>query len=68
MIFSSSEVLPIAESTGFRAEMIEKVLHLLNLLDKLKIQINIFDMRNRKALSSSPWNAGGVCRSRRRNG
>ena len=35
MIFSSSEVLPIADSTGFRAEMIEKVLHLLNLLDKL---------------------------------
>ena len=35
MIFSSSEVLPIAQSTGFRAEMIEKVLHLLNLLDKL---------------------------------
>lgn len=35
MIFSSSEVLPIAASTGFRAEMIEKVLHLLNLLDKL---------------------------------
>ena len=35
MIFSSSEVLPLAEATGFRAEMIEKVLHLLNLLDKL---------------------------------
>lgn len=35
MIFSLSEVLPIAESTGYRAEMIEKVLHLLNLLDKL---------------------------------
>ena len=35
MIFSSSEVLPLAASTGFRAEMIEKVLHLLNLLDKL---------------------------------
>jgi predicted nucleotidyltransferase component of viral defense system len=35
VIFSSSEVLPIAESTGFRAEMIEKVLHLINLLDKL---------------------------------
>ena len=35
VIFSSEEVLPIAESTGFRAEMIEKVLHLLNLLDKL---------------------------------
>lgn len=35
MIFSPSEVLPIAESTGFRTEMIEKVLHLLNLLDKL---------------------------------
>lgn len=35
MIVSSSEVLPIAQSTGFRTEMIEKVLHLLNLLDKL---------------------------------
>ncbi|MFZ0449020.1 MAG: nucleotidyl transferase AbiEii/AbiGii toxin family protein [Desulfatiglandaceae bacterium] len=35
VIFSPSEVLPIAESTGFRSEMIEKVLHLLNLLDKL---------------------------------
>lgn len=35
MIFSPSEVLPISASTGFRAEMIEKVLHLLNLLDQL---------------------------------
>ncbi len=35
MIFSPEEVLPIAASTGFRAEMIEKVLHLLNLLDTL---------------------------------
>ena len=35
MIFSLKEVLPIAASTGFRAEMIEKVLHLLNLLDQL---------------------------------
>lgn len=35
MIFSPSEVLPIAESTGFTAEMIEKMLHLINLLDKL---------------------------------
>ena len=35
MIFSPSEVLPIAASNGFRAEMIEKVLHLLNLLDQL---------------------------------
>jgi predicted nucleotidyltransferase component of viral defense system len=35
VIFSSSEVSPIAAYTGFRAEMIEKVLHLLNLLDKL---------------------------------
>lgn len=35
MIYSPSEVLPIAVSTGFRAEMIEKVLHPLNLLDKL---------------------------------
>ena len=35
MIFSPEEVLPIAESTGFRAEMIEKVIHLLNLLDKV---------------------------------
>jgi hypothetical protein len=35
VIFSSSEALLIAESTGFRAKMIENVLHLLNLLDKL---------------------------------
>ena len=35
VIFSLEEVLPIAASTGFRAEMIEKVLHLLNLLDQL---------------------------------
>ncbi len=35
VIFSPSEVLPIAESTGFGAEMIEKVLQLINLLDKL---------------------------------
>jgi len=27
--------MPVAESTGFRAEMVEKVLHLLNLLDAL---------------------------------
>ncbi len=36
MKFSLSEILPVAESTGFRAEMVEKVLHLLNLLDSLK--------------------------------
>ena len=35
VIFSPSEVSPIAEATGFRAEMIEKVLQLINLLDKL---------------------------------
>jgi len=35
VIFSASEVLPIAASTGFRAEMIEKGLHLINLLDQL---------------------------------
>lgn len=35
MRFSSSEIIPIAESTGFRVEMIEKVLHLLNLLNTL---------------------------------
>jgi len=33
--FSSSEILPLAESTGFKAEMVEKVLHLLNLLNAL---------------------------------
>jgi predicted nucleotidyltransferase component of viral defense system len=33
--FSPSEVLPVAESTGFKAEMVEKVLHLLNLLNTL---------------------------------
>jgi len=35
MKFSRSEVLPIAESTGFKPDMIEKVLHLLNLLNNL---------------------------------
>ncbi len=35
MKFSSSEILPAAESTGFKAEMVEKVLHLLNLLNAL---------------------------------
>ena len=35
MKFSSSEIMPVAESAGFRAEMVEKVLHLLNLLDAL---------------------------------
>ena len=35
MIFSPSEILPVAESTGFRADVIEKVLHLLNLLNML---------------------------------
>ncbi|MCF7929683.1 MAG: hypothetical protein K9L68_13455 [Spirochaetales bacterium] len=35
MMLSSSEVLPVAESTGFNPEIIEKVLHLLNLLDAI---------------------------------
>ena len=35
MKFSPSEVLPVVESTGFKAEMVEKVLHLLNLLKVL---------------------------------
>ncbi len=35
MKFSSSEILPVAESTGFKAEMVEKVLLLLNLLSTL---------------------------------
>ena len=35
MKFSSSEIMPVAESTGFRTEMVEKVLHLLNLLGAL---------------------------------
>ena len=33
--FSLSEILPAAESTGFKAEMVEKVHHLLNLLNAL---------------------------------
>jgi predicted nucleotidyltransferase component of viral defense system len=33
--FSLSEILPAAKSTGFRAEIVEKVLHLLNLLNNL---------------------------------
>jgi predicted nucleotidyltransferase component of viral defense system len=35
VIFPSSEVLQAAEATGFRADMVEKVLHLLNLLNTL---------------------------------
>jgi hypothetical protein len=30
MIFSPSEILPVVEATRFKAEVIEKVLHLLN--------------------------------------
>ena len=33
--FSSSEVLQVAEATGFKAEMVEKVLNLMNLLNAL---------------------------------
>ncbi len=36
MRFSASEVLAVAESTGFRPDMVEKVLHLLDLLDALR--------------------------------
>lgn len=32
MRLSSSDILPVAESTGFKPEMVEKVLHLINLL------------------------------------
>ena len=35
MKFSSSQVLLLAETTGFRADMTEKALHLLNLLNAL---------------------------------
>ncbi len=35
MILSQSELLPIAESTGFNANVVEKVVHLINLLNKL---------------------------------
>ncbi len=35
MRFSSSEVLPAAGATGFKAEMVEKAFHLLNLLNTL---------------------------------
>ena len=33
--FSQSEIMPVVESTGFRPEMVEKVFHLLNLLNGL---------------------------------
>jgi hypothetical protein len=36
--FSSSEVLQVAEATGFKAEMVEKVLQLLSLLNALNAQ------------------------------
>ena len=29
--FSSSEILPIAESSGFKADLVEKVLHLIHI-------------------------------------
>lgn len=35
MIFSPSEILPVGEATGFKADVVEKVLQLLNLLNKL---------------------------------
>ena len=35
MIFSASELLPLAGSTGYKADIIEKVLHLLRLLNAL---------------------------------
>jgi hypothetical protein len=35
MIFSPSEILPVVETTGFKADVIEKVFQLLNLLKKL---------------------------------
>ncbi len=37
MIISASEILDAAETTGFKAEMIEKVIHLLNLLNTFNI-------------------------------
>ena len=35
MIFSPSEILPVVEATGFKADIIEKVFQLLNLLTGL---------------------------------
>ncbi len=35
MIFSASEVLPLARLTGYKADLIEKVMHLLHLLNGL---------------------------------
>ncbi len=35
MIFSASELLLLAEKTGYKAEMIEKGLHLMRLLNAL---------------------------------
>jgi predicted nucleotidyltransferase component of viral defense system len=35
VIFSPSEILPVVESTGFKEDAIEKVLHLLNLMNTL---------------------------------
>jgi len=35
VIFSASELLPLAEKTVYKAEMIEKVLHLMRLLNAL---------------------------------
>ena len=35
MKFSKSEILSVTKSTGFREEIVEKVLHLLNLLNSM---------------------------------
>jgi hypothetical protein len=64
VIFSPSEILPVVEATGFKADAIEKVLQLLNLLNKLNshpflkgkfalqggsaLNLFVFDTMNRK--------------------
>ena len=35
MRFSSSEILPVARANGFSEQVVEKALHLLNLLNAL---------------------------------
>jgi hypothetical protein len=63
VIFSASEILPVAESTGFRADVIEKVLHLLNLLNMLnahpflkgKLALKGFASFSQRKISFERW-------------
>lgn len=64
-MFSSSEILPAAESTGFKAEMVEKVLHLPRLSVDIDSTILTADTALQQRIQSQPlleWKALNVRR------